>query len=139
MLEKRASPVAIVDLTVDSDDEEQEARLGDVRKRRHSDNHRKNKKRTKTDCTDNVPVEYDDVIVIDPPPQEDRKRAAISETAAAAAAAAEDESHDCVQIVTAPTPGVSPVATLRENVDEELQVVGTKNEYRLPHNRCSCT
>eukprot|EP00980_Cylindrotheca_fusiformis_P023219 scaffold10240_cov134-Cylindrotheca_fusiformis.AAC.1 len=118
MAEKRKSPVAVVDLTLDSDDEEQEPRLGDVRKRLHGDSYRnKNNKKPKTDCADNVPVEYDDVIVIDPAPQEARKSTTVTETAAAA----EDESHDCVQIVTAPTPGVSPVASLRENVDEELQ------------------
>eukprot|EP00980_Cylindrotheca_fusiformis_P010787 scaffold2442_cov146-Cylindrotheca_fusiformis.AAC.2 len=77
MAEKRVSPVAVVDLTLESDDEEQEPRLGDVRKRLHSDSYCKNKK-TKSHCADNVPVEYDYVLVIDSPPQhEDRKLAIV--------------------------------------------------------------
>eukprot|EP00980_Cylindrotheca_fusiformis_P010788 scaffold2442_cov146-Cylindrotheca_fusiformis.AAC.3 len=121
MAGKRKSPVAVVDLALELD-EEQEPRLGDVRKRLHPDSCRQHKK-TKTDSANNVPVADKDELVIVPPPQEDSKPPVIAVTSVAASG---------VQIMTVPTDRVSPVASLCE-------MVGTKNEVRLPHNRCSCT
>lgn len=129
MAAKRVSPDAVIDLTLDSDDE-QELRLGNVRQSLYNGSKNKRKK-AKTESNDNYAVHYDDVEIIDFPPPEDRKPAATTAPTAV--------HHDGVEIVSAPAPQVTAVDSAQEDTDAELQVVGTKNQVRLPHNRCSCT
>jgi hypothetical protein len=135
MAAKQVSPDTVIDLTLDSDNEQDKRQVGDVRKILYSGSRKKNK-RAKTERADNAPMQYDDVEIIDPPITEDRKPAA----ATAATTSTPTTNHDGVEIVDAPAPPVAAATSARkENADEDLQVVGTKNEVRLPHNRCSCT
>jgi hypothetical protein len=131
MAAKRVSPDTVIDLTLDSDDEQDKRQVGDIRKTLYSGSRKKNKraKMERADNADNADMQHDDVEIIDPPIKEDRKPAA---------ACTPTMNHDGVEIVDAPTPPVA-AATSARDADEDLQVVGTKNEVRLPHNRCSCT
>jgi hypothetical protein len=135
MAAKQVSPDTVIDLTLDSDDEQDKRQVGDVRKSLYSGSRKKNK-RVKTECSDNAAMQYDDVEVVDPPITEDRKPVA----ATAPTTNAPTINHDGVEIVDAPAPLMAAAASARkEDADEDLQVVGTKNAVRLPHNRCSCT
>ena len=101
---KRISPNTVIDLTLDSD-EEQECRLGDVTRRLYSNNNAGGRK---------------------------TKRARANPTST---------SDEEVEVIEAPTssPALASTMNAEGNADEELQVVGTRNELKLPHRRQDCT
>jgi hypothetical protein len=115
MSKKRPSPdsVLCIDLTEDSDDE-QGHRLGDVRKALNPDLKPAGTKRAKI--------------------KEERKRKAIAETAKLAL------QNDGIEVVDATAQPIVPVARMpTPSIDEDIEVVGAKNEVRLPHLRQDCT
>lgn len=102
---KRILPNAVIDLTLESDEESNNSGLGGVTRRLYSDDDATCK--TKRVRRNSTPLEDDDEV----------------------------------QVVEAPI--FSPLAAANPNVagnaDGELQVVGTRNELKLPHLRQHCT
>jgi hypothetical protein len=94
---KRVSPGAVIDLTLDSDDEK-ESRLGDIKKNLYSN------KKFKAGHTRNAAID-NDVVIIDAPALK--------------------------MVAGAPAGNIG--------ADDDLEVIGIRTEWRLPHLRQHCT
>ncbi|CAJ1949446.1 unnamed protein product [Cylindrotheca closterium] len=105
---KRISPSAVIDLTLESDDE-QEARLGDVTWRFHGNSTSgRATKRARTLNSSDVLKPGEDVEVVE-------------------------------ACVACPTTAIGNPNAGETEIDSEFQVVGTRNELKLPHLRHDCT
>jgi hypothetical protein len=116
---KRVSPDAVIDLTFDSDNEnEQESRYGDIRKHLY---HKTQNKKTKT--SRNALLKNEAIGKRSPSTPLD------------------DDDDDEVEIVDVPAPKVTVASlpTNNTNGDGDIEMVGTVNETRLPHMRQHCT
>ena len=113
---KRVTPDAVIDLTLDSDsDDEQEARLSDVRKNLYESDQKKRKVKTEPSASSNGIVDILDAPATTSPAQ-----------------------YDGVEIVDAPSAKkVSEETT--NSTDGDVVMIGTVNEMRLPHMRPHCT
>lgn len=152
-MSKRPSPdsVTCIDLTVD--DDEQESRLGGVRKALHrtpggraAKKKKANRARVKAEARsmtpdDDVieivesvtPDDDDDVIeIVEPTVKAEGKRAV---------RASSHSNDDDIEIVEPTETPMVPVARLPSNTsnDDDIEVVGAVNEVRLPHMRQHCT
>ena len=114
---KRVTPDAVIDLTLDSDDE-QESRLSDIRKNLYKNDQKKKKAK----------INSNDVVeLLDSPV-----------AAVAAAVTATSSQYDGVEIVDAPAATIAEEETTN-STDGDVVMVGTINEMRLPHMRPHCT
>lgn len=114
---KRITPDNVIDLTLDSDDE-QESWLGDIRKNLYPRTPQMKKKKIKTEGSNNIKTEGSN-----------------SKSNATAAS-----KYDEVEIVDAPDAQIAEeVAANDAEADGEVLMVGTVNETRLPHMRQHCT
>ena len=120
---KRTSPTCVVDLTLDSDDEEQDNRLGDVRANLLGSSSKKAKKTRvgiKSENSNSTPTKYDDVEIVEVP----------------------NVNYDDVEVVEASAPTMvaqAPAAAASTQNDDDVVMVGTVNEVKLPHVRPHCT
>ena len=114
---KRVTPDAVIDLTLDSDsDDEQEARLSDVRKNLYESDQKKRKVKTETSASSKGIVDILDAPATTSPAQ-----------------------YDGVEIVDAPSAKNVSEESPANDTDGDVVICGTVNEMRLPHMRPHCT
>lgn len=114
---KRITPDAVIDLTLDSDtDDEQHARLSDVRKNLYGSDQKKKKVKTEPSASSNGIVDTLDAPATTPSTQ-----------------------FDDVEIVDVPAAKIAAEESLTNDTDGDVVMVGTINETILPHMRPHCT
>lgn len=139
MSSKRVAEDDVIDLTLDSSDDEQ-----DTGSNSNSNNNAKSSKRARAGsqaASASIDIENDDdddeIVIIDQ--DEYNKKPAAKPSLKAPPKSSEDGIEVLDATVARPTTTAAVAAASSSNDDGELAVVGTRNEYKLPHLRQDCT
>lgn len=125
---KRNAPNDVIDLTLDSDEDEKTASIESVQQENQGGQKKKKAKNEAPRSTRTSPARYEEVEIIESPARA-RKPAAPSE-------------DDDILIVDAPAPKISvdsASGNTNINGDAEIELAGVVNEIKLPHMRVHCT
>ncbi|CAJ1949444.1 unnamed protein product [Cylindrotheca closterium] len=135
MSSKRASDDAVIDLTLDSEDEQD---MGSTRN--PSNKSTPSSKRARTDDVTSASNGFeedddDEILVIDK--DEFEKKPAAKPSLKSPPKSSENGVELVDSTVACPTAEAAP--SNNDDGDAELAIVGTRNEYKLPHSRHDCT
>ena len=133
MSKKRPSPASVACIDLTEDDDEHQQNLEEVRKRLKST----------PAASAAAKVKSEDVIALDDSDDDDGggkigSCAALQQQAMKQEASTQTLSSE-VEVIEREGPEIHPVAAASAGADEDIEVVGTANESRLPHMRQHCT